>query len=75
MNLDRGDLEVVGDCTGAVVSRLKDEEAIHLDADEMRYLGMLALPALLSSPPPPDQPKIVERGPGDGQLAGQLAIE
>lgn len=53
MKAARGDVEVVGDASGAVISNFREEAAIHLDGDMLRWLHTAALPAILTTDPVP----------------------
>lgn len=75
MILKRGDLEIVGDERGAVLSHFGEEAALHLDGDALRWLALIAGPAILSAPAPAE-PKTSDAPERlDGQIPGQTTID
>lgn len=71
--IQRGDLEVDGCAAGAVVMNGREEEAIHFDADELRWLLTTAIPAVLAIPEP--AVKVRDASNDESQIKGQLAID
>lgn len=77
MNLSHGDVEITGDERGAVVSNFREESALHLDADALRWLLLIAGPAVLCEPAPPEPEEVPSDAPEtvDGQIPGQTTID